>query len=186
MLKGAGSFCPGRLPTYWISALTTYYLPAKPKLQLYEIYTRVFLSEKAVWEQKERKHYYCWLYYEGGREMSTKPQNTHKLGECWPPLPSPRVLWTPSASSFTDSSRRSRFCTSSATTCPSTFSHRETEEERDTCHDTVPKTFPFPYSLVSWMNQVNNQPPMVYSVLSHPIIFVETWSDPEARKGQAS
>lgn len=36
-----------------------YYLQAQPKQQLYEIYTRVFISEQAVWEQKKGKPSGC-------------------------------------------------------------------------------------------------------------------------------
>lgn len=116
--------------------------------------------------------------------MSTKPQNKHSVSGSAVTCPSPRVLWTPSASSFTDSSRRSRFCTSSATTCPSTLSNKEARGERDTCHKTVRQTFPFPSSLLTRMNERTNRPPMVYSVLSCPITSLSLEMTPRQRKGR--
>ena len=88
--------------------------------------------------------------------MSANLQNKQKLTKCWPLSPLPRVLWTPSASSFTDSSRRSRFCTSNATTCPSTCTSGEQEKGRGTCHRMVPKTFPLLYPLLYGTSKVNS------------------------------
>lgn len=96
-----------------------------------------FLKRQFGSRRKENTTAVDSIMKEEGKWAPSPKTNTKQLGECWLPLPLPRVLCTPSASSFTDSSRRSRFCTSSATTCPSTFSHGEAKGERDTCHKIV-------------------------------------------------
>lgn len=118
------------------------------------------------------------------RNEHKAPKQTRRFQDHWSPCPSPRVLWTPSASSFTDSSRRSRFCTSRATTCPSTFSNREAKGERDTCHKTVSQMLPFPYS--AHLHEQNNWPPMVLQCALSSHYLLESWSDSKVKKGQAS
>lgn len=92
-----------------------------------------------------------------GKWAQSPKTNTKQLRQWQAPFLSPRVLWTPSASSFTDSSRRSRFCTSSATTCPSTCKNSEAKGERDVTKWSPKCSRSHTYFSTIWMNKVSKK-----------------------------
>lgn len=130
-----------------------YYLQAKPKLQLYEIYTKVFISEKAVWEQKEGKHSCYWLYYEEGREMSTKPQNKHKATRAMAStLPLTQSVVDAICLLFHRLIQALQILYQQCYHLPIHLQEQRSKR-REGCYKMVPKMFPFPYLLLHYLNE---------------------------------
>lgn len=153
---------------------------AKPKQQLYEIYTRVF-----IWEQKKGKPSCCWLCNEGGRKWVPNPKtNTKKLRRCWHPSPYPECCGRhlPLLSQTHPDAPDSAQAVPPLARPPSATG----EQKENGIHVTNSLQNVVIPILLYWMNKVNNLPLMVYSMLSHPNTSFEVWSDPEAKKGQAS
>lgn len=124
---------------------------------------------------RKRKTLWLLTLLQWKKEMSANLQNKQKLRGAGHSPPCKCCGRRP-ASSFTDSSRRSRFCTSSATTCPSTCASGK--QEKGTCLGWSPKrSHSCPPSL---QNKQSKQPPLVVCrVLSHQDLF-----DLEARNSR--
>lgn len=147
-----------------------YYLKAQPKQQLYEIYTRVFISEQAVWEQKKGKPSGCWLCHEGRRKWVPTPKTNTNSGsaghsppypECCghhPPLPSQTRPAAP------DSARAMR--------PPAHPPVYQGSKRKGYLSQDGPQNVPTPVPPSLLNKQSKQAPPVVCRVLLHPKIWV--------------